>query len=211
MAVLGKNIRLIGAVGGGAGWFISPHGYNLYRIQAGDSFASLAATYLGDASRSNEIYSIQSPEWRAQRKNDPSVLFQKDEIYMPQEAIDTATDLGFVDGGAGEAPSKVADGKTLDNGTDVLTPRSLPTAPSAPRVTPIPTPAGPSGPPAPPPAAASGGFGSFLILGGGIAAAAIVGAVGYHFVAKPAKRSNPKRRRSRGHGARFLAAAAHNG
>jgi hypothetical protein len=120
---LEKSIHLIGALGAGGAWYISPHGYNLYRTGSGDSFESLAGAYLGSASRWNEIYAMQSSSWRAQRRNDPSYLNAGDDLFMPAEAIAVAKRSGEASGGLGEPPglTHAAAGGAVTSGGAVQT------------------------------------------------------------------------------------------
>lgn len=195
MAVL-KKVRLIGALSGSPGWYISPHGYNLYRTSAGDTFESLAQTYLGDVARASDIYNDQSPEWRSAHGNDPANLETGAELYMPQEAITAAIGMGLVDaGGGGEPPTAARSGKTEVAGTDVLKP-STPSNVVPIRPAPTPTPkTTPKTTPATPTATGSffSKFGKAILIGGGLSVAVgTVAALVHHH--KPAHRQNPKRR-----------------
>jgi hypothetical protein len=86
------------------GWYISPHGYNLYQVDPGDTLASIAASYLGDQSRAGEISALQSAAWLASRTVNGAVVVRAgDQLYMPQEAVDAAKRIGQVTSGAGAA------------------------------------------------------------------------------------------------------------
>jgi hypothetical protein len=102
-----KSVLMIGDVGASGGWYVSPHGYNLYHAGAGDSFESLARNYLLSADRWAEIYNLQSLSWRAARKNDPHVLNIGDELFMPPEAVARAKAMGLAAGGLGAYPGAV--------------------------------------------------------------------------------------------------------
>lgn len=207
MAVL-KKVRLIGALSGSPGWYISPHGYNLYRTSPGDTFESLAQTYLGDAARSGEIFNDQSPEWRSAHGNDSTNLETGAELYMPQEAINAAIGMGLVDaGGGGEPPTAARSGKTEVNGTDVLKPS---TPSNVVPIRPAPPPAKPSTPATPATPTATGSFFSkfgkaILITSGLSVVVGTAAAIVHHH--KPAHRHNPKRRGKKGFAAAWRAAA----
>jgi hypothetical protein len=196
-----KHLRLIGALGD-SGWYISPHGYNLYRAGANDTLDGIADRWLGDPSKSDEIWNLQTPGWRAKRGN-PNNLQPGDELLMPQAAIDRAKSEGVISGGKGQGPSKILSGKTEVQSTDVLKPSTgevHPTVPSGP--------VGPAKLPDAPVAKSDSSFGKVLLFGGlGLAGAggAIALAVHLH---KKMKRSNPaKQRRGRSFRRRFVNAA----
>lgn len=190
-----KHIWLIGALG--SGWYVSPGGWNLYKVQPGDSLQALAARYLGDAGRASEIWDMQSSGWQADHNNNMNALRSGDLLFMPQEAIDAAKAAGDAVGGNGEAPTVEKRGKTLDNGTDVLVPHGG----GGGDVLVVPRPATPVTPvtPKPPPTPTPSSSGSMSLAAkiaiGAVSVAAAGGAVAYgvhHF--KKTRRSNPRRR-----------------
>jgi Tfp pilus assembly protein FimV len=208
MAMLeAKHIALIGALSGGGrigalggGWYISPGGFDLYRVQPGDSLGALADRYLGDSDRAVEIWALQSGGWRASRNNDMTNLRSGDQLFMPQEAIDQAHALGDIagPGGKGQAPTAASSGKTLDNGTDVLVPHGGGGGgfSPAPVVRPV-TPATPATPVTPTPSSSGMSTAAKLALGAvGVVAAGGAVAYGVHAYKKHHRRSNPRRRRN---------------
>ena len=57
-----------------------------YIIQAGDTLAGLAATYLGDPARWQQIWNMQPQSFRF--SHSPDVIFSGQVFLMPQEAAD---------------------------------------------------------------------------------------------------------------------------
>lgn len=199
-----KSLRLIGALGGKpGGWYISPNGFNLYRVDVGDTIESLARLYLQNADRGGDIWLMQSKSWRSDRGDDESHLRVGDELLMPQEAIDNARAFGLLDsGGKGAAPSKSSSGKTEVGGTDVLTPRSVvtPSAPQAPRPPQAPHPTAPVPvKPAPAPPAPAGLARLSLGMKAGVAlasiAAVLAGGAGVAAIMHRTTKKNPAVRR----------------
>jgi hypothetical protein len=170
-----KSIMLIGSVGAGGGWYVSPHGYNLYRVGRGDSFESLAGDYLGSADRWSEIYGLQSAGWRAQRRNDPHNLTTGDQLFMPSEAIQAARALGLVaGGGAGQPPGLGGSGdgtRAVQTGPGAYTLPEV-TVFGSPAVTVLPKPAPPGKMQTPTVGTAPDGGNAGLLLGGVLAVGA---------------------------------------
>lgn len=59
-----------------------------YTLQSGDTLSGLAATYLGNGKRWNEIWAVQTSAYKSQR--DPDHIYVEDIINMPDEAAANA-------------------------------------------------------------------------------------------------------------------------
>lgn len=183
-----KPIRIIGRMMGqlsSAGWYISPHGFNLYRAQPGDTFASLASEYLGDDGKGDAIFQLQSGSW--QNSHSSGDLTPGDELFMPQAAIDQAKQLGFAVGGAGMPPASLRGAGSVDvlgggGGSNVVVIPEVVVPGNVPKPKPA-TPTAPSSKKAMP---------IGLVLGG-LAGVGALGAVGYVVAKKHARRANPRR------------------
>ncbi len=93
-----------------------------YRLANGDTFAGLAATYLGTSTRWLELYEFQDESFRSKRP-DPSQVFVGDVINMPPDAHasfvlhTTCPD---------ESPEPVPGGKASPLPSNVPTPTCIP-------------------------------------------------------------------------------------
>ena len=208
MATILKPIKVIGRVIGAlsaAGWYVSPHGYNLYRVQPGDTLELLAQQYLSSVDAdtgATMIYDLQSDAWKATRPSTDSVRVG-DTLFMPQEAIDRAKALGFASGGGGMPPAADRGVGSIDDlgsgGAGTLAPGAIAPisaggAPAAPRPATPSAPSAPSSPKVAPSALVSKMKSPALLALAGIASVLGIGAIGlaaHHH----AKRSNPRRRR----------------
>jgi hypothetical protein len=167
----------LGAVGGS--WVIDRRGYNIYVVGPGDTYASIASAFLGDAARWAEIWLDQSDNWRNNTKGGSTNLAVGDQLYMPQEAVDAAKADGSAVGGAGAVP-----GHEVIYADPSDQPNPIPAggggSPSpAPRPSPAPSPSpspGPSPSPAPSPAAPMATWKKIAI---GLGAVAAIGGIAF--------------------------------
>ncbi len=81
-----------------------------YQLASGDTLSGLAATYLGDPNRWEEIWAEQPSDYRAARS--PDVVYEGEWRMMPKEAGDNAKQWA-----GGELPGTQASGGGEDQGT----------------------------------------------------------------------------------------------